>query len=91
MSIIKRHFPPTFIAPKYDSLQYVMKISEVLLSCYVYTTNQLSVKTHSNHLISDTKGDSFIDNYLYLIDSPFFSSKKGMSNLNIFIDKLTLI
>ena len=62
MSIIKRHFSPTFIAPKYDSLQYVMKISEVLLSCYGYTTYLLSVKTHSNHLISDTKGDSFIDN-----------------------------
>ena len=62
MSITKRHLFQALIAPKYVSLQYVMKTSKVFLSCYEYTTNLLSVNTRSNHLFSDTKGGSFIDN-----------------------------
>jgi len=89
-SILKRQFFRAIIAPKYVSSLGKMKNFKVFFSCYEYITDMLSVKIRSNHLFSYTKGDSFIDNYLYFIDLPFFSSQKKMKNLNILIDKLTL-
>jgi len=61
MSSIKRHYPQTFIAPKIILIHFELKLLKVY-NCYEYITKLLSVKSFTNHLISDIKGDSFIDN-----------------------------
>ena len=90
MSIVNRHFPPTFIAPKIDSLFIdLMNNSKVFFSCYGYFTNLLSDKTHFSHLISGSNRDSFLANYLCFIDF-LFSSKKKVGNINMSFNKLAL-
>ena len=90
MSFIKRHFIQTFVAPKYISFKFDLKILKVFFICYEYFTNLLSVKINTYHLISDIKGDSFIDNNIYFIDS-LISSRKRIGHLNILSNKLTLL
>ena len=90
MSLIKRHFFQSIIAPKYISTRNEPKLFQVFFSCYEFTTNLLGVRTRSNLLFSDSKGDSFIDNYLYRNDLPFYYSKNRVNNSNICIDKHTL-